>query len=481
MRNIFTLLMLLLGCTLLLACRDDGYPGYDRLVRPPAAEYYHVPIGLCEDYPEETTTVAGFRKDFEFLKNTRIDLLRISFGWDAIESVKGTYDWLFWDDFVRIAVEEYGITLVPYICYIPRWNSSKPEDQNWFWNYPPVEPERFGDFMKALVTRYKKYIKTWELWNEPDIWVYWQGPRDKFAEMIKIGARAVKEADPEARVVLGGVAYSEEFVAEMFRDHGLSPLIDIVNMHNYYETWSPKPVEDIDDHILKMSEVIRKYGNQQPLWMAEVGYSTFRQGPKISSEYRAYYDYEHTPEYQAVDLFKRLALIVSTEKMSAVAWYELSDLPPSDEVIGDEYNNRHLGIAFVGYQEKPARQALMFFNRLFAGKYKNITASAEISRQEESDSETLLFAREQGGLIAVSWLKTCVMAKRGADSTGAVQDQRRETVTITVPLELRGTATSYNQLGQATPFAAVAHEQGRTVLGPVELRGGEISIIEVAK
>ena len=73
------------------------------------------------------------------------------------------------------------------------------------------------------------------------------------------------------------------------------------------------------------------------------------------------------------------------------------------------------------------------------------------------------------------------MAKRSADSTGAVQDQRRESVTISVPLELRGAATSYTQLGQAAPYTAVAREQGRTILGPVELRGGQISIIEVAR
>ncbi len=64
------------------------------------------------------------RKDFELLKSCGIDLLRVSFGWDAIENEKDKYDWLFWDDFVKIAVEEYGITLVPYICYMPRWNST---------------------------------------------------------------------------------------------------------------------------------------------------------------------------------------------------------------------------------------------------------------------------------------------------------------------------------------------------------------------
>jgi len=472
----------LLGVLLLLAINAlAARPHYDRLFRPAKTADYHVPVGLCEDYPEETTTLEGIRKDMAFLKKSHIDLLRISFGWDAIESVKDQYNWLFWDDFVRIAVEEYGITLIPYVCYMPRWNSTKPEDNNWFWNYPPVDPGQFGEFMKALVTRYKKYIKTWELWNEPDIWVYWQGTPEQFAEMIRIGARAVKEADPKAKVVLGGIAYREEFLTKMFRDYGLSPWIDVVNMHNYLETWSPRPVEEIDDHIAAMSDVIRQYGRNQSLWMAEVGYSTFRQGSKISNDYTAYYEYEHTPAYQAVDLFKRLALIVLTEKISAVAWYEISDLPPSDEVIGDEYNNRHLGVAFVNYLAKPAQQALVFFNTLFSQKYRNITPQVTVSRLDPSDSHTLAFRRQDGSVILVSWLQTCLPAHRTADSTGAVRDDRHETLSVALPLALKGQAHLYDHLGNEKPLASLRREKGRTLVENIELTGGMVSIIRIEK
>ncbi len=96
---------------------------YDQLEKPGNAAYYHVPVGLCEDYPEETTTMQIIKNDFEFLKKHNINLLRISFGWDAIETEKGKFEWLFWDDFVKMAVDEYGITLVPYICYTPQWIS----------------------------------------------------------------------------------------------------------------------------------------------------------------------------------------------------------------------------------------------------------------------------------------------------------------------------------------------------------------------
>lgn len=78
-------------------------------------------LGLCEDYPEETRSLSGARADLEVARASGARVLRIAFGGDAIEGARGRYDWSFWDDFVRLAVDDYGITLIPYVCYTPRW------------------------------------------------------------------------------------------------------------------------------------------------------------------------------------------------------------------------------------------------------------------------------------------------------------------------------------------------------------------------
>src|SRR5512147_1801761 len=103
----YTVVLLLLAFSLVFPQSKNLI--YDQLERPDNAAYYHVPVGLCEDYPEETTTMTIIKNDFEFLKKHNVNLLRISFGWDAIETEKGKFDWLFWDDFVRMAVDDYGI------------------------------------------------------------------------------------------------------------------------------------------------------------------------------------------------------------------------------------------------------------------------------------------------------------------------------------------------------------------------------------
>jgi hypothetical protein len=472
-------IIILLLCSTVLAQTDKLI--YDQLTTPITSEYYHIPVGLCEDYPEETTTMEIIRNDFEFLKEHDVKFLRISFGWDAIESKKGTYDWLFWDDYVNMAVDDYGITLVPYICYIPMWNSTGANDTIFYWNYPPKDYEAYGDFVKALVNRYKDKIKTWELWNEPDIWIYWQGSKKDFAKFLKIGAEAVREADPEAKIVFPGIAYDPYFVMEMFRDYKLSEYFDIVNCHNYYETWHRHAIEEITTYINELQDVIWRYGNNQTIWMAEVGYSTFRKGARVSDSYSAYYEYEHTPEYQAKQLFKTLTLIASTGNVDAVAWYEIKDLPPSENVIGDNDNNRYLGVAYADYKPKPAAKALKFFNTLFSGKYRSINDLVEADRSLGSESQVLTFETEEGDLILISWLQTMVPGKNGDRKDGMARDDRMETISIQVPLKLNGKAVSYDEMGNEKGSITLTKNEEGIIVENLNLKGGEISIIKINK
>jgi hypothetical protein len=475
MRKLF--LCFLLSCFIVVTFACGKRSPYSQLVKPEGVAYYHVPIGLCEDYPEETTNLEIIRSDMELLKRAGIGLLRISFGWDAIEAEQDRYNWLFWDDFVRIAVDEYGITLIPYVCYMPKWNSACGEDKLNFWHYPPIDNQEFGEFMTDLVNRYKPWIKSWELWNEPDIPVYWMGSVKQFAELIKTGSMAVRQADPQALVVLGGLAHRPEFTRELFRDYGIGAFVDVVNIHNYYETWHPASVENIVDYVNEISAIIEQYGNHQSLWMAEVGYSTWRVGPKVSDSYTAYYDYEHTPEYQAVDLFKRLSLVLSTGKVAAIAWYEVKDLPQSEDVIGDN-NNRNLGVAHWDHSQKPAEKALGFFNTIFSQPQRPVQDIIVKLDREDSDSRVVAFENQDGSAVLVAWLQTAQPDKRGPDKTGLVSDQRKEIITVEIPVGSKGTATIYNELGEGQEFTNITRNEKSIVFHDIHLSGGTVVIIK---
>jgi len=482
-------LLFLISIVLLNSCSNKAQDNftknliYDQLERPADVEYYHMPIGLCEDWPEESTTREIYINDFELLKKTGINYFRISFGWDAIEGEKDKYDWLFWDDFVKTGVEKYNITMVPYVCYTPQWVSREPQDTMLYWNKPAVDFEEWGQFMYDLVTRYKPWLKTWELWNEPDIPIYWdtQDVAD-FARFVKIGADAVRRADPEAKVVLGGIAYRPEWIQALFEEHGVSPYIDIVNCHNYFETWHKDPVENIVDYIDDVYEVVHKYGAGQPIWMAEVGYSTFRASDgKVSDSYSCYFDYEHTPAYQAVDLIKRIALVRSTEKIDALAWYEIKDLAPTEEVIGDIYNNKHLGIAWADHSFKPASHAISFINKLLTEPVKNISNDVIVNKQKNSESHVVALQKENGDVILFAWIQTHIPEKHRVKNDGNNKDNRSENISIEIPSKFSKTALLFNELGEKQKFENLKITETETKVNELSLKGGQIVILEIEK
>jgi hypothetical protein len=453
---------------------------YRELLRPGSTTFHHVPIGLCEDYPEESTTIDVIRGDMELLKRSGINVLRIAFGWDGIVEQKDQYNWLFWDDYVRMAVDEYGITLIPYVCYTPMWNSTG--DSTNYWNHTPKDYDAFGDFVYNLVTRYKDRIKSWELWNEPDIKAYWSGTSEDLARLTKIGALAVRRADPEAMVVLAGLAGNTNFTLELFRDHGISPYVDVVNCHNYYETWNSSPIENVPEYIYTLSDILARYGNGQSLWMAEVGYSSFRRDDGFVSEWGPWsiYDYEHTPKYQAVQLAKTLTLLLSTEKLGAIAWYRIKDLRHDEAVIGD-VNNRHLGVAELDWTPKPAEKAIAFMNTLFAQRHRSLDRQIVITKSGQSDSQVHAFELEDGSIVVVGWLQTRTKRPVVGQTPGNLKDTRTEQVTITLPTKLSSKAILYDEVGNAKPFSTISHKKGILTIENLSLAGGEIAILKISK
>jgi len=80
----------------------------------------------------------------------------------------------------------------------------------------------FADFMGELVTRYQNKVKYWEIWNEPDAplgtppstadYGCWGDPSDTlyyggsyFSDMLNLVYPAIKEVDPTAQVIVGGL------------------------------------------------------------------------------------------------------------------------------------------------------------------------------------------------------------------------------------------------------------------------------------
>jgi polysaccharide biosynthesis protein PslG len=385
-------------------------------------------MGLCEDYPEESRTLEAAQRDLERTVEAGSRILRMGIGWDAIEPAPGTYDWSFWDEFMPLAVERYGVRLIPYVSYTPEWAATDPGPD--YWRSPPADPEDFGRFMEAIATRYARWVDVWELWNEPDNAEYWSGNTTQFAELTRAGSAGVRRANPQATVVLGGLAWDLEYLRELLAEHEVAPAVDAINIHSYFETWHEHPIEQLANYVEEAAAIIHAVGEGEPLWMAEVGYSSRGIRPGVREFYRSRYREEHTADYQASALARTLLVSLATGRLSLLAWFRINDLPAEQEVIGDD-RNRYLGLFDVEGQPKPAWPVFGWLSEQFAGPYRVL--AGEAIAVDEGGGERLemrTFALGGGRRLVAVWMPPGT-APTAVDRLG--EDRRQAQVKVTLP------------------------------------------------
>jgi hypothetical protein len=439
-----------------------------------AGPWHRVELGLCEDYPEESRTVPRAQADLAAARAAGARVLRIALGWDSIEERRGQYDWSFWDDFVRMA-GEYGITLLPYVCYTPKWAASDPGEN--YWRSPPRDPSDFGRFMAVVAQHYRDRIHSWELWNEPDNQAYWLGTPTQFAALVRAGSRAVRAVDPGARVVLGGIAGEIGFLATLLRDERIGPEVDVINIHSYFETWHPNAIEMLPAYIARAANLVRESGGEQRLWMAETGYSTVGERADVSGVYRAHYRGEHTEAAQARAVLRTIVTTLATEQVALIAWYRINDLIAGQEVIGDD-NNRHLGVRRVDGSAKPAYAAFAFLAGLFHEPYAMIPTSIVSHATADTQPVVHAFQLRDGHCVIAAWL---AMPSTPAGAEPGL-DNRQASVRFALPVHAARKVTWFDATGRASapPDAFWRNVASHRLELGFTLRGGEsvVAIVE---
>ena len=230
-----------------------------------------------------------------------------AFDWDRIEpqsAVPAVYRWDQVDEAGLQRAAQKGLEIIAVVKYVPEWARKHPES-----GCGPIRPEalgRFAKFLSALVKRYKGppyNIKYWELGNEPDapIWpgrvVYgcWGDQNDpyfggaQYAQMLKAAFPAIKAADPEARVLLGGLLLDNpkedphtmaRFLEGILKGGG-GAYFDLLSFHGYSYFWGtaglirnhnwPGSGTSVTERIAFIKNVLKRYGlTHKPLINTEV-------------------------------------------------------------------------------------------------------------------------------------------------------------------------------------------------------------------
>jgi hypothetical protein len=406
-----------------------------------------VSFAILEDY-DKGADLREIARDFQLMKELGIDVLRCSLGWDDYEPVRGEYDFAWLKEFVTLAAR-YGIKLRPYIGYTPAWAAGAGSADGMVWNNPPADYRAWYRFVYQLAHTLRDFpnVLSYEIYNEQNVPLWWDGTIEQYQETLRHAALAIRLADPDAQVILGGFVFPDVDWLRSITQSGHARYYDITPFHAYPETWTePEVVVEnyLDRSYRDFLAYNRNPGEGEPVWINEMGFAT-------------------SPGKTELDQANWWARAVSTfladPDVQHIGVYEIKDLPLGRDAIGDT-KNHYLGLTRSDRSKKLAFHTVALLKSLLG--VVQITPSDKdvvvtVSGGNARDVHTHLFRRADGKQVLFTWNKV-------GDST--VRAQLRNPGKSAVRYDLAGRSQSYLEF------------DGRT-LDRIALTAGNVAIFRI--
>jgi hypothetical protein len=231
-------------------------------------------------------------------------VVRDSLPWDQVEPVEGRLDWSRTDSVIEELRAE-GIEPLLIVLGSPSWANGVPESTP---NHDLYVPERgpalntwlqhYSGFLAMAVRRYHDYVRRWEIWNEPNLKLFW-GPRPDpvaYRHVYETLRSTILRVDPKAEVAVGGLAMLRvasapdipgvEFLRRLTQTQ---PPIDNVAIHPYTTDDHPPdlhiPGENNFDDIARVHDQLVAEGVRASIWVTEWGWSSSAVGERRQARY----------------------------------------------------------------------------------------------------------------------------------------------------------------------------------------------------
>ena len=247
--------------------------------------------------------VAKVRRELEVLRQAGVGLVRQEFNWAEFEPLNpdehpdiGRDAWVKYDQIVE-AARGAGIEILARLDRAPAWATPgfDPRSNPWM-QAPPADNADFADFAGQLATRYRGKVRYYQIWNEPNLFGEWGGrPPDpaEYLAMLRAVGQAIRAADPDARIVLAGLAPTIETGPDNLSDLlflrtlyqlGAKGDFDVAASMSY-GLWTGPRDPRVDDQRVNYPravlwrEAMLEFGDAQtPVWAAEYGWMSLPVG-----------------------------------------------------------------------------------------------------------------------------------------------------------------------------------------------------------
>ncbi len=325
-------------------------------------------------------------RQLEMLANAGVRWVRTGFAWCDLEPVRGAWRFDSSDRVVQKA-RSLGIEILAILGGPPGWaNGGYPP------NYPPTDIEAWKNYVRTVVSRYKGSISAYEIWNEENIHGFWMPSpsASDYVSLLRNTTPLIREADPGAKVIMGGLAgLDPSYMDACFRE-GIADLVDAVAFHPYPETLRFMNYTPQEDHIRFVIGWVRwlisTYTSKNlEIWLTEFGWTTCANFPPGVSE-----------DTQASYILRSLINYAGTTA-DKIFYYNLWD---ANQNPGDAESN--YGILRNDFSPKKSYHWMRSFISLF-GRATSKSGSVSVSCSNPSTLEAHSFNLEDGSVALGVW------------------------------------------------------------------------------
>lgn len=313
--------------TLALVVACGGAPRDASVARPPDHGRFGVDQDLAWDPPDQIAS------EIRLMREAGVEWLRSPLRWSWIEPQRDVYRWERVDGIVA-AVHDAGLHLLAVLGGTPTWASgidvrTLPR-RSLRDAFAPSSTDDLAEHVASVARRYRGLIDAYEIFNEPNSDHHWMPQPDpaRYVELLCASYEAVKQADPHALVVVGGLngnglslgwepASGRDFLKAIYARGG-GRCFDVMAIHPYAH-----PVEDGLAVLQSWVDATRSYmaeqGDRRPLWITEVGWG---------SDARVWGHSAISEEQQAAWVRTIYEKLRGPDK---VFWYDLKDDPDAPD------------------------------------------------------------------------------------------------------------------------------------------------------
>jgi hypothetical protein len=146
-----------------------------------------------------------------------VNNVRVMIPWAGVEPYPGYYNWST-TDYVIQAADARGMGVLGVLNSTPSWATQPGQPAL---SGAPASAQAYGDFAGQVAQRYAGKVGAYEIWNEPNAYIFYSPQPDPagYTNLLKAAYPEIKAADPNATVI-GGVLGS----VTTFAPYTLNPI-----------------------------------------------------------------------------------------------------------------------------------------------------------------------------------------------------------------------------------------------------------------